>query len=432
MSVQFTQNRVISAVLSKRKHPLRVEIKRIAKTEARFGGITLIIAGLFFLLQWVHNEEEMMGTFKIFYKAGREFLEGNRIYGKAFAGGNETLQQSPFFVMLMVPFSMLTFKLAAAIYFMGLTTLYIWIVLFLRRMTKHYFGVKKEAKALLFFVFSIIFIQQLSDQLQAGGIHLIVLALTCLMFRFLVSRQYIHVGVTYGLIIMMYPHLIALAPFFLLRKRFKAIGVAALSAMAFMVLPIVFVGWGTLSGYLIDWKMAIMGQHVDLLAQKNTMHYIISEFFMDPFGYEGTEGLIIFNIVALTAGLLLLGYTNSRLKRRYFSLMFFEVFLIVAIIPNLIHGEKGQFIMSMPVLWFLLVSLFQRFEGKLIVITIGAMLIVPWLFTSSDFVGFKMKALIDEGGLLGLANMVFVGLATYVFVTRRDILVIKNKKSAWK
>jgi hypothetical protein len=418
--------------MSGRKHPLKVEIKRLSKTEARFAGITLFCAGIFFLLQWMHNEEEMMGTFKIIYKSGKELLAGNRIYGKAFAGGTETLQLSPFFVMCMVPLSLLTFKLAAAIYFMGLAGLFTWIVLFLRRMTKHYFGMGKEQKALVLFVFVMIFIDQFADQLQVGGVHLITLALLCLMFKYLVSRQYLQVGVIYAVLLLIYPHLLALVPLFLLRKRFMALGTAAVSVVVLAFLPIVFVGFNTLMGYLSDWKGAILSQHVDLLEQKNTMHYIISEFFFDPFGYEGTEALILFDVFVVAMGILAIVVTNIRLKRKYFSLMYFEVFLIVALIPNLIHGESGQFILSMPLVWLLLLSLFQKIEAKLVVITIGAIMMVPWLFTSSDFVGFKMKALIDEGGLLGLANLVFVGLAVYVFVVRRGMVVKKNQKSVWK
>jgi hypothetical protein len=299
-------------------------------------------------------------------------------------------------------------------------------------MTKHYFGMGKELKALSMLIFVVVFIDMYTDELQIGGIHILVLGLMCMMFKFLVSRQYMYVGMVYAVIVMLYPHMIGLVPLFLLRMRFKAMIVAACALVVLLFLPVIFVGWETLIGYLAEWKMSIVNQHIDLLHEKNTIHYIITEFFFDPFGYEGTESLIAFNVVAVGLGILALAITNIRLKRRYFSLMFFEVFLFLAIIPNMVHGTSGQFILSMPIIWFLLLSCFQKFEGKLIVITVAALIMVPWLFTSTDFVGFKMKALIDESGLLGLANLVFLVLATYVFITRRNMVVKKFSKSSWK
>jgi hypothetical protein len=99
--------------------------------------------------------------------------------------------------------------------------------------------------------------------------------------------------------------------------------------------------------------------------------------------------------------------------------MFVEFFTIIAFIPHLVNTDTEQFMWTWPLLTVMFLLLQYTPQAKRSTyIGLLSIAFVPLVLNSPDIVGRKLMLLFDEGGLLGLANLVLIGITLFLFLKR--------------
>jgi hypothetical protein len=99
--------------------------------------------------------------------------------------------------------------------------------------------------------------------------------------------------------------------------------------------------------------------------------------------------------------------------------MFVEFFTIIAFIPHLVNTDTEQFMWTWPLLTVMFLLLQQTpKEKRSTYIGLLSIAFIPLVLNSPDIVGRKLMLLFDEGGLLGLANLVLIGITLFLFIKR--------------
>jgi hypothetical protein len=102
---------------------------------------------------------------------------------------------------------------------------------------------------------------------------------------------------------------------------------------------------------------------------------------------------------------------------------FIEFFILVALIPNLVHTDTEHFMWTWPLIAFIIIELFKKkntlFNSEgLAVIVLFTISFIPYCLNSPDLVGKKLRFLFDEGGLLGIANLFIIAAAVLLVPTK--------------
>jgi hypothetical protein len=122
-------------------------------------------------------------------------------------------------------------------------------------------------------------------------------------------------------------------------------------------------------------------------------------------------------VVVITILVLLIRRLNKKADHQLN--MFVEFFTIIAFIPHLVNTDTEQFMWTWPLLtaMFLLLQQTSK-EKRSTYIGLLSIAFIPLVLNSPDIVGRKLMLLFDEGGLLGLANLVLIGITLFLFIKR--------------
>jgi hypothetical protein len=101
---------------------------------------------------------------------------------------------------------------------------------------------------------------------------------------------------------------------------------------------------------------------------------------------------------------------NDRLAGARWSsdVRFTEYFLLVALVPNLVHTDTEHFMWVWPMLALAIHETMKpdasRRKTRIVLLTLA---FIPFALNSPDIVGSKIRLLFDEGGL-GVANVLIL------------------------
>jgi len=127
------------------------------------------------------------------------------------------------------------------------------------------------------------------------------------------------------------------------------------------------------------------------------------------------HALLVPLLLALTGVLFLLFMLRNK-KESDPMRTFTELFVLVALIPNLAHTDTEHFMWSWPLIAYSVLSLIQMDASRRWMPgTLLFLAFIPYCLNSPDIVGKSVRFLFDEGGMLGLANLVIIGVSIYLY-----------------
>jgi hypothetical protein len=215
-----------------------------------------------------------------------------------------------------------------------------------------------------------------------------------------------------GLVLLFKPHFLLLLPYLIWKKRINAL-LGAFSAITLgLLMPSIIWGWERNTALVKQWLTAMSEHNVSLQTSPNTIYGLINHSFMN--GQAG-NWLVIAVLIAVCCAVAFLIIRNDKRNETRWSnqLRFSEYFLLVALVPNLVHTDTEHFMWVWPMLALAIQYARDSPRSKrLVSLVLLALAFIPFALNSPDIVGTHLQRIFDEGGL-GLANLLILSVALY-------------------
>ena len=376
-----------------------------------FAGISFIICLAYYALE-TFNGRAQMADFRVYYDAANAFLNDTQLYGKAFGVSSGFYKYSPFACLPFVPLALLPYKLASILFYLIITSSIIWFSLNVYRY------VAKDNHQNIGWILALVSIymaDHLERELHLGNINLFLLIAAFWIFILLKKGRQVQAGLLYGLLLLFKPHFLILLPYFIWKKQWKA----SLFTVAFvsvgLLFPAIIKGWNGNLHLVHDWFTAMKDHSIKLEESPNTVYGIFNHFILRQPGHP----LSIVILLGLISLLFLFYLITNQRKQGNSEVRFMEYFILVALIPNLVHTDTEHFMWTWPLIAYTMVQIFKKkntlfHSESLAVIVLFTISFIPYCLNSPDLVGKKLRFLFDEGGLLGVANLFIIAAALII------------------
>jgi hypothetical protein len=369
----------------------------------RFNIAVALLCFAYLALEW-NNGRAQMADFRVYYDAAHALTHGDTLYGKAFGVSSGFYKYSPFACLPFVPLTLLPYAAASIVYYILLTAA---LIFFLWRVSELVCNTKDNPAFAVTLVTGVFLIDHLERELHLGNINLFLLMLLFEVYRLLRSGKEWPAGLLYCLVLLFKPHFLLLLPYLLWKRKLRAATGAVLCVIGGLILPAVGLGWDENMRLLRLWMQTIGDHNVALQQSPNTLYGLINHGFM---GGVAGPGLII-GVLAVVAGLIGVGLVmNDRRKGQWWTdtIRFEEYFLLIGLVPNLVHTDTEHFMWVWPMLALAVyAALNAQAHYRIAIICLLALAFIPFAVNSPDIVGQRLQLLFDEGGL-GVANVMIL------------------------
>jgi hypothetical protein len=392
----------------------------ITKQRRLFILITGTLLVLLLAMQIINNRF-WMHDFEVYYLAARAFLKGGPVYGQAYIFDTAFYKYSPFSLFLFAPFSILPFGIAKVVFFLlvsvaAITTIVISALLLQVTMKYSY----AYGNGVLFIVLGIVS-SQVFRELHLGNVNMILLLMMLIILWLLLKGKHISAGILFALVLFIKPHFLILAPLLLIRKQYRSLAVTFLTLIAGLILPATVSGY---SGNLALHKAWIqtMQNHNESLKQAYDNIYSLFFQLLTILHISNThisEQAVMYTLLAIVAaafGWFIAGniLQERKTKTPYYERCFaIEFLILIALIPNLVITDSEHFLLSIPLIIFLLGLLRNKISLWYKMLVVLAILL--YAMNIHDLVGANVSLWLTHNGILGLGNLMLIGLTIYGF-----------------
>jgi hypothetical protein len=299
---------------------------------------------------------------------------------------------------------------ASVLYYLLLTAA---LIFFLWRVTDEVSQDQLKQRLAIAALSGLLLIDHLERELHLGNINLFLLILLFEVYRLLIRKKDWQAGALYGLILLFKPHFLLLLPYLLWKRKLRAAGATVLSVIIGLLLPALGVGWNENLRLLQFWGFTIGDHNVALQHSPNTFYGLMNHAFLG-----GVAGPILIVVVLALVAAGIAGWLiyNDRRHGKTLStdIRYEEYFLLIGLVPNLVHTDTEHFMWVWPMLVLAVcAALNTKANYRVAIICLLALAFIPFAVNSPDIVGKHWQLLFDEGGL-GVANVLILVAAMIV------------------
>ena len=379
--------------------------------------VIFFVFTLFFVGELVNNRFQL-NDFLVYYSAADQFVQGQDIYGISFGLASGFYKYSPVVVFFFIPFTFLSFKVAAVIYYF--LTVFVIILLFrnlCQLLDKFFFSFRQKTAVIIACLALLTTANHFLRELHLGNINALLLlgVLNVILLSF--NNRKIAAGILLGLCILFKPHFLILAPLFLLRKEFKLLTSFAVTGVVGLFLPAVFVGFSKNGQLLAEWVQTITSHNAPCSLYPNNISCWLQNIFSLG-NISLPEKVVSLAVLAICAVLFFIFWIknsktekrNTQLRNQHFLI---EYFLLIACIPNLTKTDTEHFLFSLPIILFLFGLLFIR-KHSIWVVFVIVLGFVAYGGNWYDLIGRQFSSFWNTWGFVGVGNWILI-IATIVF-----------------
>jgi hypothetical protein len=381
--------------------------KSLSKQEIRFAVIAWL-AGIAYLILEMINNRAQMADFRVYYDAASALLNNSNMYGEAFGVSSGFYKYSPAASLPFVPFVLLPYSISSCIYYILVLYAIVWFMIVLVREIS---GENLQRQGLILLLVTLFLADHLERELHLGNVNLFLLIACFAVYRSIIQGKKLLAGIVYAIVLLFKPHFLILLPYWIWRKEWKMIGFAAASVVMGLFLPALLKGWQGNMDLLQQWMAAIRDHNVQLYESPNTVYGLVNVVLP-----ESMNRTWLVPVLLLLTAMLFLTFMLKNKKHPKQERLFIEMFLLVALIPNLVHTDTEHFMWTWPLIAFSIIRLMHRENRyRRTQIVILALTFIPYCLNSPDLVGKQTRYLFDEGGLLGLANLLIIVVGVWLY-----------------
>ncbi len=363
-----------------------------------------LICALYFILQHHHDRAEM-ADFRVYYDAASALKNGDTVYGLAFGVSSGFYKYSPLAATMFIPFTWLPYSIASAIFYCIIGLAVVWFSIACMRLLGK--DLPEERLLISAFFTTLFLADHIERELHLGNVNLLLLLACCLMRYFEKRNASYASGSIYAVVLLFKPHFLILTPILMIFGKFKTLATTLLVTATAVMLPAIICGWDKNLELHQQWWSAMKAHNIALYVSPNTIYGILHTAI--PITLPGIV-YIIFGL-SIAAMLILVAWRKSVSLQndKRFDIFFF---LAIAAIPNLAHTDTEHFMWSWPLIAFLCHAYIST-HGNFLHLGLMIIAFIPYTLNSPDIVGKEMSYIFDEGGLLGLANLILLILSSH-------------------
>ncbi|MFM7730420.1 MAG: glycosyltransferase family 87 protein, partial [Flavobacteriales bacterium] len=334
-------------------------------------------------------------------------------FGTEFGVTSGFYKYSPFACLPFIPFTFLSYPAASALYYFITAFL---IGYFTLRMADHWLpeGAAPNTlqrwwiPTLLILLF---LIDHLERELILGNVNLLLLLMSLAIFTLHRAQRFYSAGIWLAILLLFKPHFAILLPYFIWRKSWKLLLTSALSIIAGLMAPAIWCGWGANLHLLDAWMHAISDHNQALFTSPNSIYGILHHLLLAGHGGSWLVPAVLL-VVASFFGVWL---WQRRAKNPAGEIQWTEYFILIALIPNLVHTDTEHFLWSWPILTMIIYRMWLNADLRKPFITLTLVLAwFPYALNSPDLFGKTWSHWCDAGGLLGMANLMIVCVGLWI------------------
>ncbi len=396
----------------------------------------LLLAGLLLVAIFVVeniNHRFWLNDLRVYYGGAQALRNGTPVYGTLFALGSGYYKYSPFTLLFILPYSMLSFNAAAVIHYFVLAVTIVLLFLVVWHVIVNYVfpGMGEKANLLLSLSF-ICVINHLVRELHLGNINVILLLLMCFSLLSVLRGKLILAGVLIAIVVITKPFFGWLLLPLLLRRKFKTIFAFGISMLLFLLAPSLLLGWDGNIELHRQWLHTLL-EHNAAFPSNNTIESLLSIY-----GWANhPASLSLYLLIAACAGYIIFFMINKSFERKENSRqkmadadLVVEWFLLLALTPALFRTDTQHFLLSLPVLMVLLC--YVNRAKKILPVILFVIVAIMYGGNSSDMIGKKLSVRFDEQGILGISNLLLIAGLVIVFLFEQKRRRLQNKRpSEW-
>ena len=361
------------------------------------------------------NNRFGMWDLRVYYDAAGKLLAGESPYHEAFGLSSGFYKYSPAAAWFFVPLHVLGWMGARFFYYLVLVAA---IAYGLPRLTDrigrlHGFANRKQGWVIA--LVALLLAGHLSRELFLGNVNWFLMLLTLGSF-FALERYPVRSGILLGVALAFKPHFAVLLPWYVLRRRWKELGVAMATLAALFFAPAMFMGWDANTALLAEWGETMLGHNAGLTGSPNTLYGVPARVF----GWTGSSPVLItLALVALfILGFVLRNYWREATQNASTPVnLFTEFALIMALIPNLVHTDTEHFMWTFPLLAVLAYTLFTTdlpAWKRYLAVGVIVLAAIPYTTATPDLWGADGSRFLEQSGVLGWANVALIAVALWI------------------
>jgi len=242
--------------------------------------------------------------------------------------------------------------------------------------------------------------------------------------QLLLSEKYLLSGLLFALGILIKPHFIIFLPFLFLRKKFKCAFIIILFLITGIIIPSFFLGISSNFQMLKDWLITMQVHNDSLISGQNTLYSwiyrsVVQFIFPNAVNHDKLFGMIVLLLIALAFLALLIkhfkkektAFNDSTLIQRNFI---FEYFLLLALIPNITVTDSEHFLLSIPLITFIIIYLFEG-KPKIEIKILSIFFLIIYGINMRELIGKAFSVWLTENGILGLANLFIIFICIFIY-----------------
>lgn len=364
-----------------------------------------------------HNFE--MNDFKVYYSAANALTHNQPLYDNLFTLGSGYYKYSPFTALLFCPYTLLPYHLACSLHFFFISiSILLTSLLLFRLLGTQVFKNNSLSSNLLITLAFICVINHLVRELTVGNINLILLLLLCFALFSVLRGKTLIPSLLLAIAIITKPFFILfLAPLFL-HKHYKVIAGTIITLVLLCVLPALLKGFGGNLQLQKEWLNAVF-LHANTFPSDNMLISLFKTYI-----YAQIPNSFQYIILLLFAGAAYFFawkiYPRQKEKEADATSQFIvEWFILLAIIPSLFTTDTEHFLMTWPLITYILFYLFT-YKNKLLSV-LFILVILMYDTNSRDLLGSSLSHKMEECGILGISNLLLLVIALIIFYRQRAL-----------
>jgi hypothetical protein len=374
------------------------------------------------------NGRFWLNDFKVYYLAAKALLAGNQVYGTVFGLDTGYYKYSPFILLLYTPFTLISFYVASVIQYALIAFSTVVSMLVIQYILSNFlFDSQNPRKNRVLSLGILCVVGHLVRELHMGNVNMIVVLLLSMGLLFTLKNKSILAGICIGVAIMIKPYFLLLLLPLLLYKKIKTM--LSIGAVLTCTVLISFVVFGFSEGISLHQQwIASMVQHNTYITSNQNIQSIIA-YYSNSAISNSVQYYVMLVIVMAYLGFF---YYTSKLGKKWQlsekverTSFIVGYFMMFAIIPNILLTDTEHFIFSLPLILFLLNYLAVTKNY----VAIGGFVVLIFLFScnSPDIVGSVLFNKFDRMGLIGISNLMLIGVSVYLALKYKGELIPVDK-----
>lgn len=400
----------------------------------RYPGRFTIVFGVLLLALFVieHiNGRFWLNDFRVYYGAGEALLKGEPLYGVAHGLDSGVFKYAPALAMFYALFALLPYGIAASIQFALIAIAFIDGSIRIDRLVREKLFPQRPAGYLPLFLTALVCVVHLHRELHLGNMNMLLLWVLVIVLERLLNGNRTIGAMLIGIAILAKPHFVVLLPLLVLFGKYRELGISIGVVVLGIVLPSLFLGPATNLEVHNAWFSAMAEHNSSLIytggddyRSVNTiysfLHRSVGKYFLEP---TSVEAYTILGGIVLVFGAFLL-WLKSRTSSLP-SLFAIGYFLILALVPGITLTDTEHFLLSMPLVAYLIHHLVPIARPHWLPL-LGIPILLTYGGNWEDALGPFAAELIHYG-VLGIGNVFLILICGWLYARSNQTTQIASK-----